>query len=183
MKRFLVIAFVLAGLTPGAAFATLIGDQIDIDRVGPSAFSFSIDDVTVVDPQIEVPNDGFLQYDVSASSIKLLRTGGAFAGGSWFVTFSDLDWVGKPNGIITGLTVTEVFNPTNGGFLTDSSVTFTDHSVKFQAIGSNSWVAGDHVIIDLETSDNIIPEPSTFVLLLMGMLGTGLYTYRRKQMT
>lgn len=75
--------------------------------------------------------------------------------------FMDLDWVGMPAAVITGVDVAATVT----GF-TDDRVTFSNHSVAVNFAGLTH--TGGEVNVQLTYS---VPEPSTALLMLAGLIG------------
>ena len=186
--RLFGLGLALVFLAQSATGATLIGDQVDFDFQSPDVPQ-SAQNVPVVDPGVEFAiqfNLGsgftdFLQVDVAASTITLTAVDTAYFYASEVLLVSDLDWVDFPSGQITGVTVQGSFS--GGCALGDCgdggqpSVMLPDgHTVRI-AFDANSpenlgFTTGDLVTI------NLIPEPSTALLVACGLVGLGL---RRKR--
>ena len=160
------------------ANATLIGDTVQMGHY----FSTGICCGGITDVVVEAGNgdatepyfsgSNWYTVDVEASSLSVVygrepswAGGGDFAFNGLRVT--GLDWVGDASGFISGI----VASSSVGGFDL-SRFSFTDHSVSINWSGL-SFEAGSRFDIELITS-HAVPEPSTLILLGVGLLGLGL---------
>jgi hypothetical protein len=131
-------------------------------------------------PITEVVEDGVVEYESLSSrgefhldweeeSIQVIFASSfAFGGIDWL--FTSLDWIGMPNGIITGIDVT-----TTGQSTPTSS--FGDHSVTL-GFDRQSYLQGETIDIALTTSHDV-PAPATLALFGFGLAGLG-WSKRKK---
>ncbi len=202
MRRYVLSLAVLALLftVVGQAHASLVGDEILIQYLLPTLFGAGTPTVA------EGPNPAEFEFsimlgdttvfaDVDASTISI--TFGGISGSTFFspadfngLEFSGLEWVGMPDGKITGFLL-----DTNISGLTGSRV-FPDASLPL----SGSGTAGPHSIAvnfsDLMGITNVsfvniallteghnapIPEPGTLLLIGSGLVGIGVGARRRNR--
>jgi hypothetical protein len=177
----------LFAVATAAADASLIGDQIYIDRLIPSReppFSFcesvlgSGPDgcaVTVTDGQsdrLALTTGNNLYVNVEASQIRF-EFGPDFGAGGFFdehlIVFNDLDFLGT-NRIISGVAV-----DTDLVGMDASRISFSHYSVVVN-YANISYSGGQYLILTLQTSP--LPEPST--LAFVGFAGLCLAVPYRK---
>ena len=164
-----------------AQAASLIGDTVACSITPGSIWSCDPTSAMVVDPgnefTLELAGEAFFNVDIRASSILLnyVNNGGLGAGAGELLTLSSLDWMNSLDKI-TGFSLEVV-----GAYgLTASDITFDDHAVNVN-LNETSWTPGNSVAITLETDPTSVPEPSSFLsLLIVGGIGGGSMTLRRK---
>ena len=167
MMRLGALGLVVA-LTPMAAQATLIGDEITVEFIlgGVSQGSAS---AIVVDPGREFEGPGFGLdpgefIDITGTSIEALVLDPFLVPDTRYI-FSDLDWIGGP-GTITGFTLT-----TDIAGFSATDITFGDD---FVIVNAGDFTGTGTMLIALQTSHAAVPEPSTLALFSLGLLGLGL---------
>ena len=135
-----------------------------------------------VDNAVEYPDyfnfENSLSIDVGAESVAVTFENGPFCG--WFTCdgqgllefwLTDLDWVGMPSGLITGLNV--VTNMTN------VQTSYADHSIYF-ALPESRVDSSMFLTLNIVTSHGVsVPAPATNTIFALGLLG--LIMRRRKQ--
>lgn len=175
----LVIGFALVLAMPLGARASLIGDTVNCAVVGslicapPSA-------VVAADPPPEFAlllGTPVFDLDIGATTVLLTNTVAVGIGGSsTLVTLSSLS--DTPQGNVIGFT----FDFSNVAEFAASDVSFTADSLSME-LSSTTWSPGQAAKITLLFSNETestpgVPEPSTLVVLALGLVGAGL-TARR----
>jgi hypothetical protein len=172
------------GLRFRLAEATLVGDTVSLAHhcctlgtVFHGPFNVEVkagdSDRTVL--------SGFLgfapTYGVNVESSSILVDFVADIGFSPFafhgLVASSLDWVGMPEGKIVGVTVS-----TNLGGFDTSRVSFGDHVVRVHW-GGLFVPSGTTFNLTLRTTDTVIPEPGTLLLLGAGLAGFSAIAWNR----
>ena len=181
----LALSFITGILLTAAvapAGATLIGDTVHFE----SRFQGSVFMGNSFDFQVEAGSGDSLDFtgfrlDVEASSFSIVAIVDAANIGFFFEwELNDLHWVGMPNGVITGATITQQ----TGFFATlpQNAITTTDHSVviDLNSLGINfPRTIGDRLDITLQTDHRPIAEPGALALFGIGLAGLG-FVRRRK---
>ena len=169
MKTISSFLFSLACLvTSTTSFATLIGTDVNVIRSfqGTEVFNETQTVVDGGDPEFLEQGLGGLSLDITADSI-IWNTGnniGTYGADPHFYLISDLDLVGgilDINFTVSGITG-----------LTESDVTFGFDWVRVD-IASMATVADAFWDIGLISRSVSAPEPSTLLLLSLGLLGIG----------
>ena len=175
MKNFILLILVSIVFT-GTANATLIGDTVSGSEGGDffSEISSPTALVTTGGPEFSVDYSlgRAILVDIGANSIDFTWNNIAnafFGSGGMFITISDLDWIGE-FGSILGVSITQTG-------VTGNIVTFTQDSITLNL--QDSWRDNNNVHVDLITSHNNVPEPTSLALLSLGLAGFG-FTRRRK---
>ncbi len=159
------------------ARASLISDSVSFNRFIGAQQQGSTQ-TNVVGSGIEF-FDVRSSADLGDSSIRMDFMGVGYAVDTFFL-FSDLDWVGMPDGFITGVSVTfggdiwEI-DPSRTDPFGESNVSFTDHTVSIDA-GGLRFEADSFIDIQLQT-EHAVPEPTS--LLVWCALGAVAMTGRR----
>lgn len=178
MKRVFILLFVFAALPfcAGRSHATLVGDEV-IASMG-MVVAFNLDEAlsgrAIVGNGIEfesAPYGGVIfRADFGPSwitfSMHNMTTDYVYLAEFPSFEFSDLDWVGHPEGIIAGLELVS----TEFGTIFSS---FSDHSLKFNIGWGYDLDAGQtrSATYNILTSHHSAPEPATLVLLGAGAAG------------
>ncbi|WP_282610437.1 PEP-CTERM sorting domain-containing protein [Pelagibius sp. Alg239-R121] len=176
MKSLQALAFAVAmaviATLPGTAKATLIGDEVNLE-IFRNGVSFSGLLTETVGNGVEFNPRNRLTFDVGASSIELASIIGParFSTNVDFV-FTDLDWVGE-----AGVIVDVVLDAIQG----IGSVSFTEDSVTFSVFTNDRAIPGAIASIEIITRHASVPEPGTFALLGLSLLGLGFARRRRMQ--
>jgi len=180
MLRFILWLSFASFVGVGAAEASLIGDTVRVEyqccAIGTAQQGFN----EFVDPGNNFVSffGGFFTANVMEGAISATFGGpntfdagvpNAFNG----LFVGSLDWINNPNGVVTGLSIS-----TNMAGWDDSRATFDDHSVWF------NWDLLSHnqstfFVATLQTSDALIPEPSTLLLAALALLSLLAHTDRR----
>jgi PEP-CTERM motif len=161
-------AFALA--LPAAAAPSLIGDNVTINWLFPDTSTLFATTTVTVGGGVEVtcpgPDplcSGFVlptTIDIGATSIVVTEA----AGSAWNpAAFNGLDFTSLdfgPGIILTGFSL---FSDLAG--LNASRISFTDHSISFNAEDLSFRTAPYTIRLDLITNVLPVPEPSTFALL------------------
>lgn len=151
--------------------ASLIGDDVEIQWYFPDLASpvppqfgpFTVE-AGLGDAQVEGAQD--ITFNVEASSLHIIFDpangpiewlDAAFNG----PVFMDLDWIGMPAAVITGVDVTATVT----GF-TEDRVSFSNHSVAVNFGGLTHTGGAVNVLLTYS-----VPEPSTALLMLAGLIG------------
>lgn len=182
-----LLAGTLLALSASAAQASLIGDEITLERVsGPFIpgvpVSFPQSSRMTVGAGVEWEDANGFQVDVSESAIVLRNnvppslsflTFTFGEGTEWL--FRDLDWVGEDGrivGVSTSFTENLVSNPER------FEVTVIDDGHGVRLFNTGTGVSDDVVIfrngeyrIDLEVEHTSLPEPASLLLLAFGLIG------------
>ena len=101
-----------------------------------------------------------------------------FFPGDLSITIGGLTWAPNPR-VIIGVNVTEFDEPNSIGGFGANIASFTDSSVTLALNGV--WDGRDRVRIDLITGPAQLPEPASFALFGVGLLGLGIAVRRRGQ--
>jgi hypothetical protein len=187
-----VITLSLGVLTP--VHATLIGDSVSATMSGIAGGVTVLTQFTspavVSDPGIEFSgvHSNFggggglgINLDVKAGSIEISSftppggstTGMGSASNFLQIDITDLNWVDDPSGVITGVTP-DASNPTGSTLLG-----FNPNSI---SLGFRVSHVNNTYRYNISSSDMAaIPEPSTFVLIGIGLLGFIGIGVRRRQ--
>lgn len=167
-RRNLAVVAVLA-LTPTVAHADLTGDDVDGAIVGgPGAFQVVPPSATVgdgVEFVIEFVGTPAFEIDMNAFTVHLYSVFGQriSTGAGESLVLSDLDGIGGDL-IIIGITN---FKTNEGPDITESDVTWTDHSVSLN-MSPTIWEPDGFVSFDLV----FLPAPSALALLgVAGLIG------------
>jgi hypothetical protein len=165
---------VASALFTGTAHASLLGDSVDCD-VQPIAngtfWSCSLASATVVDPgvefQLNLAGNPFFDVDLDSNSITLINLSALGTGAGEFLTLSSLDWLDFPAGEIEDFSLVTL----GVAGLNASDITLTAHSVGIDFNGTQ-WRPGDFAEITLQVN-HAVPEPTTLLLLGLGLAGLG----------
>ncbi len=152
--------------------ASLIGSEIGIFLSVPPFASFSGSTTTTVaadasDAVNIIGNFGLnFLFDPFDSGVVVTNVGqgGNFAGAQ--IVLSDLIWAGQP-----GEVVSVDFSQNNLDFI-NATASFTNDSATLDfhpAVGQTNWGNGQTMTINLEAVH--VPEPSTFMLAALALLG------------
>ena len=178
MSKFISIILVTFTLFSFNTFASLIGDEVFLTCMQSSGSDQELCEgngalPSTVSAGIEYPDyfnfENSLSINVNADSIDVTFDNGPFCG--WFTCdgqgllefwLTDLDWVGMPSGFITGINVV-----TN---MTGVQTGFDEHSVHF-ALPETSVNSNMFLHIDILTDHSEIPEPSTFAIFVLALIG------------
>jgi PEP-CTERM motif-containing protein len=163
-----VAAFALA--LPAAAAPSLIGDDVTINWLFPDISTLFATTTVTVGAGVEVtcpgPNPlcaGFAvpaTIDIGATSIVITEA----AGSAWNpAAFNGLDFTSLDFG--PGITLTGFSLSSDLAGLTPSRISFTDHSISFNAEDLSFRTAPYVIRLGLITSELEVPEPSTVALL------------------
>ena len=181
MKKFLYLAVLFVGLTMTAQ-ATLIGDTISATSTGMTTFnagSVVVDNgfpefYGTIDSGAGLIIDAEFNFGEDYLNIYLTSNlSGVNVPTDFSVSFTDIDWVGMPTFILTG--VGEDFDVPNGTFAGLNPVV-GNHSLtlNFESIEIDEF---REIQITLEKAEdtggpnNPVPEPTTIALLGMGVVG------------
>ena len=175
-------AAVIPLLASVSAQATLIGDQVTLTNIVDGVIFQGPIGVIVVDPGTEVPSFGQTwDIDIGSASILLTCNGNPQGGCGQFQTnfidsylFEDLDWVGVPGAVVGGVSLDP--SSTAASAVANSSLSFGADSVRIDFGVGTTGTAGEFVLINLR----FIPEPSTFGLFALGLVGLAGLSGRRK---
>lgn len=180
MKQLIGIFFSFSLLIWGSnASASLIGDEVFLTCMQDSGSSDPLCEgkgavSATVDAGVEYPDyfnfQNSLSIDVAAESVYVTFDNGPFCGwftcdGQGYLEFwlTDLDWVGMPNGIITGLDVVTNMQ----GVLTD----FGDNSVHF-SLPETQVTSDMFLTLNLLTNEKVsVPAPAMITIFAIGLFG------------
>ena len=176
----------LAGLALMAlalpANASLIGDTVGCDVQASGAFLLCSAATAVVGGGVEfqLNNGGVPRFDIdigaSSFSMTFIGLAGIVAAPGTVLTIDSLDWVGVPNGVITG--IDSFF--TTALRVEQARFTVNPHSFVFD-IANTLWFPGNFVSFDFVTGHEVIPEPSALALFSIGILGLGALAARKRR--
>ena len=183
IRRLFTILFVagLLSFQAGSAKASLIGDTVMCSGPFGTCSPSSATVGTGVEFQFFLTSQFAATHDIDldANSISMTAVQGSGWGTGWELTLSDLDWVGIPTGVITGIT-NFTTNVTQG--ISISDIMTTAHTVTIN-FGSSSWANGEFLSFDLVTEHVApVPLPAAFPLFAGGLGLLGLFGWRRKRM-
>ena len=181
MKSIIVSMIALGALTISLqASATLIGDDVSgIFNVGPDTTNYFDPGLGTLPVEATVGGGneffgdllfGDVYVDLGANTLSFgVQNQGSYnltPTGRMEVWLEGLDWVGQPGGYITGLNLI-------GTDFTDLTYDFTDHGIHL-SIGDQRYDNPDDLWIanfEIVTDQAPIPEPTTAVLLGLGLIG------------
>ena len=161
-------------LIPLVSEASFIGDDVTITRL----LNGSTPDATCCGPfvvtveagnndaiAISPGNNLFVNVEESSILIEFGPSGGSGGPSSsdHVIVIDDLDWVGDPSSVLTGIT----FDTDLIGF-NSSFISFFDHRVEVQIAGLG-WSGGQHLDMYLTTS--AVPIPAAAWLFGSGLIG------------
>jgi len=178
--------FAFAPLYPGNASASLIGDTVECSRSNNDGTCDPTSAVVsggteFVAGFVSGPLDAWgVDLDASTVAIRYLRDDFTFGCGiCGGIVLEDLDWFGDPTGFISGVTGFNSSGVTpDGGLPIDlTRVSFGPHSVSID-LDNSRWEFDSFIEFQLVTSHSV-PEPTTLVLLGLGVLGAGVARRRR----
>jgi hypothetical protein len=169
-SRAILAATALALALPAAAAPSLIGDNVTINWLFPNTSTLFATTTVTVGGGVEVtcpgPDPlcaGFVvptTIDIGATSIVVTEA----AGSAWNpAAFNGLDFTSLDFG--PGIFLTGFSLSTDLAGLTAARISFTDHSISFNAEDLSFRTAPYTIRLDLITNELVVPEPSTFALL------------------
>lgn len=162
----LVAAFLC--LASATASANLIGDTITARWQFPPAF-FDQSDNFLVGPGIEGNPWVSVTLDVSESSIDIDFLDLVIGQSEMTIwTFSSLDWLGTPGQIVG------VVASTNWVGWSDDFISFGDDFVRIDFLNAVTFDGeSDFLSLDLIVRHRAVPEPTTLLLLGLGLAALG----------
>ena len=177
-SRATLAATALALALPAAATPSLIGHNVTINWLFPDTSTLFATTTVTVGSGVEVtcpgPNPlcaGFVvpaTIDIGPTSIVVAEA----AGSAWNpAAFNGLDFTSLDFG--PGITLTGYSLSSDLTGLTPSRISFTDHSISFNAEDLSFRTAPYTIRLDLITSEFTVPEPSTVALLALGFAALG----------
>jgi len=181
---FLAVSLTNLWYSPNA-FASIIGDTVQVTMEPSGIWSVVPGSATVIDPGSEfglvLNNIGeFFRVDIAASYIAVSYSQpamGLSTGAGELLTISDLDWLPTP-AAITAVSLS-VFGAITG--LVESDVTFTNDSVSVD-MNHASYGPGSSFRLDFQTANIAAVPEAASMFIWFGFAATvaGLAFYRRR---
>jgi len=188
--RFGLLLAIAIPLVTNISEASLIGDQINYTRTNPAGDTdFEALNVLVSnsDPDVHdlFSNVGctagvfftYMDSNISEASINITMDTSEISpcttsftenfGAESTIVYDDLNWLGAPDGIISGIAVSISGTPN----LTENMFSFTNNSITLQPTVEIQFTESTNITIDISTSK--VPEPSIIALFAAGFLGLG----------
>ena len=177
-------------LVTTAAQASLIGDTVIYDRYHHGVTQSHLTNTVGAGEEFyeDIAFGGGIHTDLGANSIRLdFSVTMSFPDApNNYIAWTDLNWIGSPNDVVSGVTVTfdnaNIFEPVGQlRTFSASNISFDDHAVYLDLAGYQ-FNRNSYVDIQLQAgpSTTTVPVPAAAWLFGSGLLALGGMASRRK---